>query len=79
MNRKEFLEDLPILFDLRSGSGHFEYKEGSPDDPGDSYDKIIAVGWAKITDQGGPWKRVEVTPEGDAMIERLFQAAGLVL
>jgi len=80
MNREEFVEDLPVLFNLdRMDPGHLDYKSGSSDDPGDIYDRLAAVGWVKITDEGGPWKRVEVTPEGRAMINRLFHAAGYVL
>lgn len=80
MTREEFAEDLPILFNLhRKDSGYLEYKEGSSDDPGDDYDRLAAVGWVKITDQGGPWKRVSVTPEGEALIERVFHAAGFAL
>ena len=79
MNREEFLEDLPLLFGLHRESGGLEYKVGGSDDPGDSYDRLIAVGWVKLTDEGGPWRHLTITPEGEALIERLFQASELAL
>jgi hypothetical protein len=76
MNREEFIEDLPALIDLYKDSCYREYKEGSTEDPGNTYNRLIAIGWVKLTDEGGPWKRVTVTPEGEALIDRLIHAAG---
>jgi hypothetical protein len=78
MNREELSEDLPVLLALHRDSGHLEYKEGTSNDPGDLYDRIIAVKWVEKTDEGGPWRRVSITPEGFVVIDRVFQATGVL-
>lgn len=72
---EEMAENVTILLHLYRGDGFVEYKEGSPEEPSEEYDKIIALGWAKRTDQGGPWKRVSLTPEGEQMVERILGVA----
>ena len=68
-------ENVTILLHLYREEGVVEYKEGSSSEPSEEYDKIIALGWAKRTDQGGPWKRVQLTPGGEQMVERILQVA----
>lgn len=79
MTREDLARELSILLYLYGAeSGYVDFKEGSDGEPGD-YDVCIDLGWIVKTDEGGPWRRLSVTPAGEAIIERVFGVAGVEL
>lgn len=75
MTREELAKQLAILLNFYSEeSGFLEFKEGSAEEP-DDFDVVIDLGWVVKTDEGGPWSKLTLTPEGNAMIERVFGVA----
>ena len=78
MERENLAEAISVLLALYGPeSGYLEYKEGSGTDPGNDFDKVLELGWVSRTDQGGPWRKVEITPKGIELVERLFQVTGV--
>lgn len=79
MTREDLALELSILLRFYSSeSGFLDFKEGSPEEPGD-YDVVIDLGWVAKTDEGGPWRRLSITPAGEAMIERMLGVTGVEL
>jgi len=79
MTREDLALELSILLHFYSAeSGFLSFKEGSDGEPGD-YDVCIDLGWIVKTDEGGPWRKLSITPAGEAMIERVFGATGIEL
>jgi hypothetical protein len=79
MTREDLAHELSILLHFYSAeSGFISFKEGSDEEPGD-YDVVIDLGWVVKTDEGGPWRKLTLTPEGEAMIEQIFGATGVAL
>lgn len=74
MTREDLAEQLSILLHFYSAkSGLIDFKEGSSKEP-DDYDVIIDLGWAVKVDDGGPWRRITITPEGEEMVEQILRA-----
>lgn len=72
MTREDLALELSILLRFYSAESAFlDFKEGSAEEPGD-YDVVIDLGWVVKTDEGGPWRRLTLTPEGEALVERIF-------
>jgi hypothetical protein len=78
MTREELAEQLSILLSFYAKFDFLDFKEGSDKEPGD-YDVVIDLGWMVKTDEGGPWRRLTLTPEGEAIIERILGATGVAL
>jgi hypothetical protein len=79
MTREDLAHELSILLHFYSAESRFlDFKEGSAEEPGD-YDVVINLGWMMKTDEGGPWRRLTLTPEGEAMVERILGATGVAL
>lgn len=78
MTREDLAQQLSILLHLYGEDGYIDFKEGSDDEPGD-YDVVIDLGWVTKTNEGGPWRRISVTPVGEAMIARILGATGVEL
>jgi len=77
MTREDLAEQLSILLHFYSvKSGFLDFKEGSSEEP-DDYDVIIDLGWVVKEDEGGPWRRITVTPEGEALIKRILGVVGV--
>ena len=80
MNREKLADAISTLLALYgSESGYLEYKEGSQSDPSGNLDEAIALGWVTLTNQGGPWRRVEVSPQGIELVEQIFQITRIEL
>lgn len=78
MNQEKLSEAISALLALYGPeSGYLEYKEGSHSEPGNEFEECIKLGWVKRTDQGGPWRRVEITPGGIEMVKRIFLTTGV--
>jgi|WetSurMetagenome_2_1015567.scaffolds.fasta_scaffold248175_4 hypothetical protein len=79
MTKEDLARELSVLLHFYGAeSGFLDFKEGSDDEPGD-YDVVIDLGWMVKTDEGGPWRRLTLTPEGDKVIERILGSAGIEL
>lgn len=79
MTREDLSEQLSILLHFYSAeSGFLDFKEGSREEPND-YDVVIDLGWIKKEDEGGPWRRLTLTTEGEAIIDRVLRASGLAV
>jgi hypothetical protein len=77
MTREDLAHELSVLLNLYSEeSGFISFKEGSSSEPCD-YDVVIDLGWVTKTDEGGPWRKLALTPKGEAMIEDFFRVTGL--
>lgn len=79
MTREDLAIQLSILLGFYSReSGFLDFKEGSTEEP-DDYDVILDLGWVVKSDEGGPWRRITLTPEGEEMVEQVLKATGVEL
>jgi predicted Zn-dependent protease len=75
MHRDTLANAIPVLLFLYRNSGYEEFKEGYASDS-EGFEQIVKLGWAIETDQGGPWRRVAISLDGQDILNRIFQAAG---